>query len=233
MNFNFWHKEGWEIKNTLTVLFVSCMLIANTIANKQLAIGPWNAPAGILVFPITYILSDIFSEVYGFRYSRRVAWLAFGINLFMVVIYDLTAWLPSPAWFNATAQNTVFKGAFRLLLAGFAAYNLGDWFNDVAFSRMRRRAYDKHGEGTHKGFIKRSLLSSFLGNAVDSTVFLLVAFAGVLPWSEMFTMIVLQFVIKSVYEILASPLSSWCCAAVKALEDIDMPDYSDIRKRGK
>ena len=197
----------------LVVIFTVCMLLSNMIANKQLAIGPWNTPAGVLVFPITYILSDVFSEIYGYKWSRRTAWIGFGMNLFMVFIFQLTIRIPGPVWFeDQEAFEVVLGNTPRLLIAGLAAYMFGDWANDRVFRKMKGN--DTEG----RGFKVRAILSSFCGELVDSCIFMPCAFLGTLPVEQLPQMILIQVVIKVGYEILILPLTSLIVKKVRDYE---------------
>lgn len=197
----------------LVVIFTVCMLLSNIIANKQLAIGSWNTPAGVLVFPITYILSDVFSEIYGYKWSRRTAWIGFGMNLFMVFIFWLTITIPGPVWFeNQEAFEIVLGNTPRLLIAGLAAYMFGDFANDRVFRKMK--GTDAEG----RGFKARAILSSLCGELVDSCIFMPCAFLGVLPAEQLPQMVVIQVVIKVGYEIVILPLTSIIVEKVRAYE---------------
>lgn len=198
----------------LVVVFTVCMLISNVIANKQFAIGSWNTPAGVLVFPVTYILSDIFSEIYGYKWSRRTAWIGFSMNLFMVIIFKLTLIIPGPAWFEGQqAFETVLGSTPRLLAAGLLAYMVGDLANDMLFRRMKGN--DTNG----KGFSVRAIASSFLGELVDSCIFMPCAFLGLMPANQFPKMILLQVVIKVSYEIIILPITNILVKKVRVYEN--------------
>ena len=202
-----------SLRMLLTVLFTVCILLSNIVANKQFAIGNWSTPAGVLVFPITYVLSDVFSEVYGYKWSRKTAWIGFAMNLFMVFIFWLTLVIPGPAWFeHQAAYEVVLGNTPRLLVAGLAAYMLGDLANDVVFEKMRR---NKNGL---QGFGLRAVASSFAGELVDSCVFMSCAFIGTMPIENLPSMIIIQVIIKVGYEIVILPFTSIIVRKVKAYE---------------
>lgn len=197
----------------LVVIFTVCMLLSNIIANKQLAIGPWNTPAGVLVFPITYSLSDVFSEIYGYKWSRRTAWIGFGMNMFMVFIFWLTITIPGPVWFeDQEAFEIVLGNTPRLLYASLASYMFGDLVNDRVFRRMK--GADTQG----RGFKARAILSSLCGELVDSCIFMPCAFLGVLPTAQLHQMVIIQVVIKVGYEIIILPVTSIIVKKVRAYE---------------
>jgi uncharacterized integral membrane protein (TIGR00697 family) len=188
------------------------MLVSNIIALKMISIGPLIVPAAVLVFPLTYILSDIFSEVYGYRATRRTAWYAFGANLLMVGFFKLAILIPGAPFWGEEAQKSfefALGGTWRILIASLVAYMVGDLVNDVIFKRMK----DKHGE---RKFGIRSVFSSMIGVAVDSFVFITIAFYG----TDFFTYAIIpsQWSIKIAYEIILLPLT---ILAVKKMKQIE------------
>lgn len=196
----------------LCTLFVTVMLVSNIIALKMISIGPLIVPAAVLVFPLTYILSDIFSEVYGYRATRRTAWYAFGANLLMVGFFKLAILIPGAPFWGEEAQKSfefALGGTWRILIASLVAYMVGDLVNDVIFKRMK----DKHGE---RKFGIRSVFSSMIGVAVDSFVFITIAFYG----TDFFTYAIIpsQWSIKIAYEIILLPLT---ILAVKKMKQIE------------
>ena len=185
----------------LCVLFITAMLVSNIIAAKMISLGPLIVPAAVLVFPITYILSDVFSEVYGYRASRITAWYAFGANLLMVVFFKLAILLPGAPFWSEEAQKAfeaTLGGTWRILIASLTAYMAGDFINDVIFKKMK----EKQGQ---KRFGVRAILSSMVGNAVDSFVFITIAFWGTPLFS--YAVIPSQWGIKILYEIVFLPVT--------------------------
>jgi uncharacterized integral membrane protein (TIGR00697 family) len=188
------------------------MLVSNIIAAKMISLGPLIVPAAVLVFPITYILSDIFSEVYGYRASRITAWYAFGANLLMVVFFKLAIVMPGAPFWSEEAQNAfeaTLGGTWRILIASLTAYMAGDFVNDVFFKKMK----DKQGE---KHFGVRAIASSMVGNAVDSFVFITIAFWGTPLFS--YAVIPSQWGIKVLYEILFLPITILVVKKIKKAE---------------
>lgn len=198
----------------LTVLFVSCLVISNVLANQTLQVGNWSVDAGTLLFPITYVLSDVFSEVYGYRWSRRVAWMATGMNaLFAVLVFISVRW-PHPEWFDATHFNTALGSSYRIVLASLFSYMIGDYVNDIVFRAMKRRK-PKH---SMKGFRCRALVSSICGQIVDSTIFVVCAFLFTMPMSEIVPMILVNVIAKTGYEIIVLPITFRVARRVKCIE---------------
>lgn len=196
-----YHKHS-NLYVILVALSVVSMLVSNIGAFKQNAFFDWSVPGGTIVFVVTYILSDVFSEVYGYKASRFSSWLGFALNLFAVLMLQITIWLPAPEWFEYSAEFELVLGQTpRILVAGMLAYICGDWLNDVVFHKMRQR------HGTGKKFALRAIVSSFLGEVADSTIFTVAAFAGVLPWAEIPSTIATLVLLKTGYEILILPVT--------------------------
>jgi uncharacterized integral membrane protein (TIGR00697 family) len=181
------------------------MLIANIIAGKQFQIFDFALPCAVVIFPITYILSDVFSEVYGYKWSRRAAWVSFGMNLFAVAAFQMTIALPGVAWFTSQeAFEIVLGNTPRILIASLLSYMIGDWVNDRVFRRM------KAADPENKRFGLRAIASSFFGEFTDSLIFIPFAFIGTMPVSQMVTMVFIQAGTKLVLELVLLPATKWC-----------------------
>lgn len=189
----------------LTILFVSAMLISNVITAKQVLLPFGITMTGaVFIFPITYILSDVFSEVYGYKWSRVSCYFAFSMNLFMVVVFALVIKTPAPEyWTNQEAFATVLGSTPRVMGASLLAYVIGDLVNDKLFSKMKA----KHAHEL-KGFGWRAIVSSFFGELCDSLIFLPLAFWGTMPAEVLVEMTVCQVCIKTGYELVILPLTT-------------------------
>ena len=211
-------KKTSNLKTYLTVLFVSCLLIANVVTAKQLQLPFGITMTGaIFIFPITYILSDIFSEVYGYRWSRITCYLAFCMNLLMVGIFQIVISTPAPSyWTNQEAFATVLGSAPRVLAASSLGMLAGDFVNDRVFRRMKSAHQHEH-----KGFGARAILSSFAGEIADSAFFIPIAFLGTMSVPQMVAMGLTQAVLKVLYEIIIFPATSAVCKKIKAAEGVD------------
>lgn len=197
----------------LCALSSVAMLVSNIGAYKQTAFLNWSIPGGSAVFIITYIVSDIFSEVYGYKASRFVAWLGFALNIFSTAMLQLAIVLPAPDWFaGSEAFAQVLGNTPRVLAAGMVAYMVGDWMNDLVFQKFRER----HGVGNKFAF--RAILSSFVGEAFDSTIFTVLAFTGIWPPEEMLSSIITLVFAKTAYEIVVLPLTTYLCRKIRAYE---------------
>ena len=138
----------------LTVVFVVALLVSNVITGKQVQL-PFNVvmPSAVFLFPLTYILSDLFSEVYGYKWSRFTRYLGFGANVFMVFVFSVAIASPAPDYFqNQEAFEIVLGNTPRVLLASMLAYLIGDFVNDFVFKKMKEKYPD-----THKGFGNRAI----------------------------------------------------------------------------
>jgi uncharacterized integral membrane protein (TIGR00697 family) len=199
----------------LTLLFVVCLVISNIISAKQMLL-PFDIvmPAAVIIFPITYVLSDLFSEVYGYKWSRITCYLGFAANLFAVIIFSLAIATPAPGyWMNQEAFEVVLGNTPRMLCASLLGFVVGDFINDRVFKAFK----DKH-PNDHRGFSFRAILSSFCGELCDSLIFLPIAFLGQMPLETLATMMVCQVLIKTAYEVIILPFTNMIVRAVSKYE---------------
>lgn len=202
----------------LTVLSVTALLVSNIISAKQFLLPFGITMTGaVIVFPITYILSDLFSEVYGYKWSRLTCYIGFAMNLFMVIVFGLAIATPAPDyWTNQEAFQTVLGNTPRMLAASLTAFVVGDFVNDRVFRKMKQR----HGDSM-KGFAWRAILSSLCGEIVDSAIFIPLAFIGQMPAKMLLIMGVTQVCLKVGYEIIIVPLTAYITKRVKKAEMIE------------
>lgn len=188
----------------LTLLAVVCLLISNIITAKQVLLPFGITMTGaVFIFPVTYILSDLFSEVYGYKWSRIVCYLSFLANLLMVIVFSLVIITPAPDyWTNQDAFIAVLGSTPRVLFASFLAFIVGGLVDDLVFKKLK----DKHPNDM-KGFGFRAIISSLFGELVDSLIFLPIAFIGLMPLKTLAIMTVLQVLIKTGYEIIILPIT--------------------------
>lgn len=200
------------------VLFVTCLLLSNIAASKMIMIGPWAVTAGILIFPIAYIMSDVIAEVYGFKKARNIMWLGFAMNAFMVLYFMLAIAIHPPVWFEGqSAFATVLGSTPRLFVASLTAYVCGAFLNAAVISKMKVLTKGK-------GFSIRAVVSTIIGESVDSTLFITIAFIGILPKAALLPMIITQLIMKTVYEIVVLPFTSVLVRKVKKVEKLDTFD---------
>lgn len=205
-----------KLQTYLTVLYVTALLISNIIAGKQLQLPFGITMTGaVIIFPITYILSDLFSEVYGYEWSRKTCYTAFAMNLLMVLVFSLVIVTPAPSyWQNQEAFKTVLGNTPRMLFASLAGFVVGDFMNDRVFKKMKQ----KHSTEL-KGFGSRALLSSLIGEIVDSAIFIPIAFIGQMPFKTMLVMGITQVCLKIAYETIILPLTRFCCKKATEYEN--------------
>lgn len=193
----------------LTVVFVGCLMISNIISSRIFNFFGYSMTSAVMIFPLTYILSDVFSEVYGYGWSRTTRYLGFGMNFFAVLVFMLVSILPTFDWAisGAEAFNTVLRGSFACTMASFVAFLVGDFTNDVIFAKMKNR---HQGLTNHKGFGARALLSSLAGEFVDSLIYMPLAFLvfnPIMKVKDVIIMIVMQALLKTLYEAIIFPLT--------------------------
>lgn len=200
----------------LSVLFITCLLMSNILAAKLLRLGNWSVTAGVLVFPISYILNDIMTEVYGFKLAKKVIYLGFLMNFFMVLIFSLAIILPAPDWYEMSNEFAMILGSTpRITIAGLAAYLSGSLVNAQVMSRMKIKSND----GGRFGL--RAIVSTLMGEAVDSGVFVPIAFGGLIPVGQILTMMMIQVILKTLYECICLPITSSVVRKVREYEEED------------
>ena len=204
------------VQCVLTIIFVTAMLISNVITAKQVLLPFGITMTGaVFIFPITYILSDVFSEVYGYKWSRATCYFAFSMNLFMVIVFALVIKTPAPDyWTNQEAFATVLGSTPRVMGASLLAYVIGDFVNDRIFRKMKERHADEL-----KGFGLRAIVSSFFGELCDSLVFLPLAFIGQMPLKTLAIMTACQVLIKTAYEVVILPITTLVTKKVRRYEN--------------
>ena len=210
------------------VLFVTCLLLSNLVAGKMWAVtSDITLPAAVILFPVTYILGDVFTEVYGFRKARMIIWLGFGCTALAVLVYLLTIALPHPGFFeNQGAYEAVLGTTPRVAAASFAGYLFGEFSNSIILSKLKVVTNGKH-------LWVRTILSTIVGEGFDSVIFITISFWGTMENSEIFKMILFQYLFKVAYEVLFTPLTYFVVGRIKKAEDIDTFDkgikYSIIK----
>ena len=211
--------HAWKYLDVFTAIFIACLLTANIVAVKMVQLGPLILPAGTVVFPISYIVSDVLVEVYGFRAARRGILLGFLANVLMVVFILLAQVMPgAPFWTNQAAYEQILGFTPRLLLASFAAYLVGSLTNALVMARLKPMTNGRL-------LWLRIILSTILGQGLDSLVFLAVAFAGVLPVSTILVSAISIWLVKTAYEVLFTPLTYLVVHDVEKREGLHAPAH--------
>ena len=184
----------------LSMIFVVCLLLSNILAAKLLAVGSYSITAGAIIFPISYIINDVLSEVYGYDKTKKIIVTGFLLELFMVIVFTIVIILPAPVWFENSKEFALILGSTpRIAFAGLVSYLFGSLVNSKVLVKMR----DKN----EKLFGLRAILSTLFGELVDSMIFVPISFIGVLPINEIISMICLLVIFKTLYEIICLPLT--------------------------
>ena len=200
------------------ILFCVCLISANLLATKQIMFGPFNITAGILVFPISYIVNDCIVEVWGFNKAKFLIWTGFLMNFLFVFFGYVADLIPgAPYWNNEEGFHNLFGLAPRVAAASFLAFLSGSFLNAYVMSVMKIRDGGKH-------FSARAILSTIAGESCDSLIFFPLALGGVVPASELPWLMLWQVILKTAYEIVVLPLTIRVVKYVKKHEGEDVYD---------
>lgn len=203
----------------LAMMFSVFLILANLMEVKVVKIGILTATAGLSVFPISYIINDCIVEVYGFAKARFVIWMGFLLNMIFVVFLQVCISLPcDPSWTAQAAVEQVFGNTPRILLGSFVAFIVGSMVNAQVMSRMKVRDGGKR-------FSLRAIMSTVFGESADSLIFFPIAFAGMLPLATIVTLVWTQVMLKTLYEIVALPIT---IRVVKLLKRVEGTDVTDV-----
>ena len=197
----------------LGILFNVCLITANLLETKVISVCGLTVTAGLLVFPISYIINDCITEVWGFRKAGLIIWTGFAMNSFVVTLGLVAVALPpAPFWEGEEHFNFVFGMAPRIVVASLAAFLVGSFLNAYVMSRMKLRSGERH-------FSVRAIVSTVAGETADSLLFFPIAFGGVFAWRELAGMMVLQIVLKSMYEVVILPVTVRVVRFIKRNEE--------------
>jgi uncharacterized integral membrane protein (TIGR00697 family) len=200
-------------------VFITCLITANITAVKLVHVFGLVVPAAIIIFPISYIAGDVLTEVYGYRQARLVIWLGFLCNLVTVIAIWLGQVLPTASfWDGQAAYERILGYTPRLLLASFLAYLVGEFANAFVLAKMKIATRGRW-------LWTRTIGSTLVGQALDSLVFITLAFVGTIPLAGLASAIVTQWLAKSVYEAAATPVTYWVVNFLKRQEGVDVYDY--------
>ena len=207
----------------ITAGFVTCLIVSNIIAVKighfgQIGDYPLFLPVAVIVFPVAYIFGDVLTEVYGYARARQVIWIGFACNLFAVLAIWLGSLIPAaPFWPNQAAYESILGFTPRLLVASFIAYLVGEFLNSFILAKLKVTTQGKH-------LWLRTIASTLVGQLADSGLFIAVAFVGTFEPSNLVQLILTQWLFKSAYEALATPLTY---VVVNFLKRAEAEDYYD------
>lgn len=217
----------------VTAVFVTCLIVSNIIAVKLASFGPFGIagsvfmPVAVIVFPVAYIFGDVLTEVYGYARARQVIWIGFGCNLLAVLAIWIGGLLPPAPFWNASvypsadaaqqAYQAILGFTPRLLVASFTAYLAGEFLNSFILAKIKIAT-------AGRWLWVRTISSTLAGELADSGLFLSIAFAGIVPAASLLPMVVAQWLFKSAYEAMATPLTY---LVVNFLKRTEQEDYYD------
>ncbi|MBN1616722.1 MAG: queuosine precursor transporter [Spirochaetales bacterium] len=213
---------GTRFLPVITGLFVGVLILSNILASKMVGLGPFVFDGGTLLFPLSYIFGDILAEVYGYRETRKVIWTGF----FMLILMSANIWLVGllPAesqWPYQKDFANILMQMPRISLASIIAYFVGEWSNSVVLSRMKVATGGKW-------LWTRTIGSTLVGQALDSTLFVAIAFTGLYPPHILLTMALSNYLFKTVIEVVCTPCTYLAVGYCKRSEGVDVYDR-DVR----
>lgn len=211
----------YKYLDALTTAFVVILLVSNLVAQKVCQIGPFAVSAAILLFPVTYIFGDVFTEVYGFAASRRAIWLGFFGTALLYLMGTLTIAIPAaPEWHNQHAFAAVFGFIPRILAASLIAFWAGEFANSYTMARLKLLT-----EG--RMLWTRTIGSTIVGQAIDTTIVVFLTYVGLVPITTIGNMIATGYLLKVGYEVLATPLTY---AVISWLKKVECADAFDLHE---
>ena len=202
----------------LGILFNVCLIAANLPETKVIQVGSITVTAGLLVFPISYIINDCIAEVWGFKKARLIIWSGFAMNFFVVALGLIAVAIPAaPFWEGEEHFDFVFGMAPRIVFASLMAFLVGSFLNAYVMSKMKVASGGKN-------FSARAIISTVVGETADSFIFFPVAFGGIIAWPELLVMMGIQIVLKSMYEVIILPVTIRVVNAIKKIDGSDVYD---------
>ncbi|MFA6353560.1 MAG: queuosine precursor transporter [Candidatus Paceibacterota bacterium] len=212
-------EKNYKYLGAISVFFVSILLISNVASTKIADFGWFTFDGGTLLFPLSYIFGDILTEVYGYRKSRSVIWLGFFMALLMSIIFIIVGKLPpASGWENQSAYDAILGLTPRIVFASLIAYICGEFSNSYILAKMK--IWTKG-----KWLWTRTIGSTLVGELVDSILFIMIAFWGILPNSLLLILVISNYIFKTGVEILFTPITY---RIIKFLKREEGEDYYDI-----
>jgi uncharacterized integral membrane protein (TIGR00697 family) len=210
-------KYSWRFV-VVAAVFVTALVVSNIIAVKLVEVSGRVFPAGLVIFPLAYVLGDVLTEVYGIRSARRVIWLGFACNLIALGAIQAAIHLPAADFWeeNQGAYEEILGTTWRIFLASLAAYIVGELANAYVLAVMK-------GATGGRWLWSRTISSTIVGEGLDSAVFIAIAFAG--TGASLVNPIVTTWLIKVGWETLATPFTYWVVAYLKRTEGVDVYDF--------
>ena len=202
----------------VAAVFVTALVVSNIIAVKLVEVSGRVFPAGLVIFPLSYLLGDVLTEVYGIRSARRAIWLGFACNLLAVGAIQAAIHLPAADFWqeNEDAYEQILGTTWRLFLASLAAYVVGELANAYVLAVMK-------GATGGRWLWTRTIGSTIVGEGLDSAIFITIAFAG--TGATLANPIITTWLIKVGWETLATPLTYAIVGYLKRTEGVDAYDF--------
>ena len=202
----------------LGILFCVCLVASNLLETNVVQLWGITATAGLIVFPISYIINDCIAEVWGFKKARLIIWSGFAMNFLVIGFAQLAVMLPAaPFWEGEEGFIFVFGMAPRIAVASLTAFLVGSFLNAYVMSKMKVASNGKH-------FSLRAILSTLVGESADSLIFFPIAFGGLIPVNELLIMVATQAVLKSLYEVIILPVTIYVVKYIKKVDGSDVYD---------
>jgi uncharacterized integral membrane protein (TIGR00697 family) len=200
----------------VAALFITCLITANIVGVKMFSFGIFILPAAVVLFPISYIIGDILTEVYGYQWARRVIWLGFACNLLFVLV----AWIgqllpPAPGWEWQEAYESILGYTPRLLAASFGGYLVGEFANSFVLARMKVLTRGRW-------LWSRTISSTIVGEGLDTVIFITGAYFGAPFFAPI--IILYHWLAKVIFEAIATPATYAVVNYLKKKEKVDTYD---------
>jgi uncharacterized integral membrane protein (TIGR00697 family) len=204
--------------DVIVAIFVAVLLISNIVSTKLTSVGPLLFDAGTILFPFAYIFGDILTEVYGYKRARRTIWLGFVSLLIMSVTLLIVQALPAAdVWDNQSAYESILGLVPRIALASLCGYLVGEFANSFVLAKLKVKTNGRM-------LWLRTISSTVVGSALDTLVFSVIAFSGILPASELWQLVATVYGIKLFVEIVCTPVTYVVVGWLKKAEGIDVYD---------
>ena len=203
----------------IMAFFVAVVIISNIASSKIMKLGPFTFDGGTILFPLAYIFGDILTEVYGYKRSRKVIWTGFFMIILMAIVFAIVGYLPAAAgWNNQQSYDSILGVVPRIVLASIIAYFAGEFSNSYILAKIKVMMKGKM-------LWVRTIGSTIVGEGVDTLLFVLIAFWGVLPTSLLIAVIISNYIFKVGVEVLMTPVTYKFVGFLKKKENEDYYDY--------
>lgn len=214
--------KNFRFLEPIAMIFVSILLISNVASTKIVDFGMFDFDGGTLLFPLSYIFGDILTEVYGYGRTRRIIWIGFLMNIVMVLVFSAVGALPaSESWNNQDAYNSILGMTPRIVLASMVAYTFGAFSNSYVLAKLKLKTKGKF-------LWLRTIGSTIVGEGLDTVIFCLISFYGVLPNELLGLVILSNYIFKVGIEVIFTPVTYLIVNALKRLEGVDVYDRKTL-----